>query len=154
MLTTKTNQSLFGPKPRLVAAFLVLLVFQLMAMPANAGEEYPLKPIDTSSPRTTLQGFIEFMNEAYKTGAGLMQPYLDSSNLYLTPEQVASMHDTLYLQESAQRSLDLSELPPALVYESSRRLAIQLKEILDRIVLPPIESIPDAQTMEIGRAHV
>ena len=34
-----------------------------------------------------------------------------------------------------------------MVHESSRRLAIQLKEVLDRIDLPPIESIPDAQTM-------
>ncbi|MEI7996595.1 MAG: hypothetical protein WCH01_16995, partial [Methylococcaceae bacterium] len=107
MLTTKTNQSLFGPKPHLVAAFLVLLVFQLLAMPANADQDYPLKPIDTSSPRTTLQGFLEFMNEGYKMGAGLMQPYLDSSNLYLTPEQVASMYDTIDLQQSAHRALDL-----------------------------------------------
>ena len=53
----------------------------------------------------------------------------------------------IHLQESAQRSLDLSELPPAIVHESSRRLAIQLKEVLDRIALPPVESIPDAQAM-------
>ena len=97
------------PNPCLVAAFLAVLVFHLWAMPANADEENPLKPIDTSSPRTTLQGFLEFMNEGYKTGVGLIQPYLDSSNLYLTPEQVTSMHDTLHLQESAQRALDLSE---------------------------------------------
>ena len=147
MITAKINRSFFVPKPCLAPAFLALLVYQLWVMPANAGEENPLKPIDTSSPRTTLQGFLEFMNEGYKTGVGLIQPYLDSSNLYLTPEQVASMHDTLYLQESAQRSLDLSELPPAIVHESSRRLAIQLKEVLDRIDLPPVESIPDVQTM-------
>jgi MscS family membrane protein len=34
-----------------------------------------------------------------------------------------------------------------MVSESARRLAIQLKEVLDRIDLPPIESIPDAQAM-------
>jgi MscS family membrane protein len=147
MITAKINRSFFVPKPCLAPAFLALLVYQLWVMPANAGEENPLKPIDTSSPRTTLQGFLEFMSEGYKAGVGLIQPYLDSSNLYLTPEQVASMHDTLYLQESAQRSLDLSELPPAIVHESSRRLAIQLKEVLDRIDLPPVESIPDVQTM-------
>ena len=60
---------------------------------------------------------------------------------------MAAIHDSIHLQESAQRSLDLSELPPAIVHESSRRLAIQLKEVLDRIALPPVESIPDAQTM-------
>jgi len=87
------------------------------------------------------------MNEGYTLGAGLIQPYRASSNLYLTPEQIGFMHGSLHLQESAQRTLDLSELPPATVHETSRRLAIQLKEVLDRIDLPPIESIPDAQTM-------
>ena len=117
-------------------------------MPANAaGEENPLRPIDTSSPRATLQGFLEFMNEGFGKGVGLLDSYLASSNPYLTPEQMAAIHDSIHLQESAQRSLDLSELPPAIVHETSRRLAIQLKEVLDRIALPPVESIPDAQAM-------
>ena len=147
MMTAKINRSFFVPKTCLVAAFLVLWLFQLWPMPANAGEENPLRPIDTSSPRTTLQGFLEFMNKGFGTGVGLIDSYLASSDLYLTPDDMASVNDSIHLQQSAQRSLDLSELPPALVYESSRRLAIQLKEILDRIALPPIESIPDAQTM-------
>jgi MscS family membrane protein len=116
-------------------------------MPANADEENPLKPIDTSSPRATLQGFLDFMNEGYRMGIGHLQSYLASSKLYLTPEQMAVMYDSFHHQESAQRALDLSEIPPSMVHESSRRLAIELKEVLDRIVLPPIESIPDAQAM-------
>ena len=80
-------------------------------------------------------------------GIGQLQSYLASSKLYLTPEQLAIIHGSLHSQESAQRALDLSEIPPSMVHESSRRLAIQLKEVLDRIELPPIESIPDAQTM-------
>lgn len=127
---------------------LAVWVFQLWAMPAYAaGDENPLRPIDTSSPRATIQGFLEFMNEAYGMGTGLVESYLASSNTYLTAEQMASIHDSHHLQESAHRALDLSELPPAMVHESSRRLAIQLKGVLDRIVLPPIESIPDAQAM-------
>jgi MscS family membrane protein len=34
-----------------------------------------------------------------------------------------------------------------MVRESAWRLAIQLKEVLDRLDLPPVESIPDAQAM-------
>ncbi|MGR9036061.1 MAG: hypothetical protein ACU83O_05670 [Gammaproteobacteria bacterium] len=41
----------------------------------------------------------------------------------------------------------MSEVPPAMAHESSRRLAMQLKEVLDRIDLPPIESVPDAEAM-------
>ena len=130
---------------------LALWVFQLWAMPANAaGDENPLRPIDTSSPRATIQGFLEFMNEAYGMGTGLVESYLASSTTYLTAEQMASIHNSHHLQESAHRALDLSELPPAMVHESSRRLAIQLKGVLDHIVLPPIESIPDAQAMAMA----
>jgi MscS family membrane protein len=87
------------------------------------------------------------MNKGYGMGAGLVNSYLASANLYLTPEEMASLHDSLHYQESALRALDLSELPPATVRESSRRLAIQLKEVLDRIDVPPSESIPDEQAM-------
>jgi MscS family membrane protein len=87
------------------------------------------------------------MNESYAMGAGLMQRYLDSSALYLTPADVASVYDSVSRLASAERAMDLSGLPPAMVRESSRRLAIQLKEVLDRIELPPIESVPDAQAM-------
>lgn len=131
----------------LVALLLAWLGLQLWAIPASAGEENPLKPIDTASPRTTLQGFIEFMNKGYGTGVGVAQSYLASSELYLRPEDISTIQGSFHYQEAAQRVLDLSELPPATVHESARRLAIQLKEVLDRINLPPIESIPDAQAM-------
>ena len=147
-MATNNTRSFSLPKPCFVVAFLALWTFQVWAMPANAAdEENPLRPIDTSSPRATLQGFLEFMNKGFETGVGLVDSYLASSNLYLTPEQMATIHGSIHLQESAKRSLDLSELPPAIVHETSRRLAIQLKEVLDRIALPPAESIPDAQTM-------
>lgn len=122
-------------------------MLQLCPRHASAGEDNPLKPIDTSSPRTTLQGFLEFMNKGYETGVGVVESYLASSRLYLSPEDVGTIKESIRYQESARRALDVSELPPAIVDESSRRLAIQLKEVLDRIDLPPIESIPDAQAM-------
>ena len=122
-------------------------MLQLWASPARAGEESPLKPIDTSSPRATLQGFLGFMDKGYGEGIGLIQSYLASSKLYMATEDVANLQGYFRYQESAQRALDLSELPPAMAHESARRLAIQLKEVLDRIELPPIESIPDAEAM-------
>ena len=59
-----------------------------------------------------------------------------------------SVH-TFYVSnlEAAERTLDLSELPPAMVEESARRVAIQLNEILGRLELPPAEAIPDAKAM-------
>ncbi|MSP27073.1 MAG: hypothetical protein EXR80_01120 [Methylococcales bacterium] len=60
---------------------------------------------------------------------------------------MATLKESQHFQKSAERALDLSELPPATVDETARRLMVQLKEVLDRIELAPIESIPDAQIM-------
>ena len=143
----KPYRLFYIPTPRFFAVLLTLGMLQLWALPADAGVESPLKPIDTSSPRATLQGFLEFMNKGYAAGAGMIDLYLASSRLYLSPEDVATIKSTTGYQASAQRALDLSELPPATVDESSRHLAIQLKEVLDLIDLPPMESVPDAQAM-------
>ncbi len=138
----------FMSKSYFMTSLIVLCVFQMWVIPAYAGvDSNPLKPIDTSSPRTTLQGFIEFTNKAYGSGAGVTNAYIASSELYLSLEQLASIKDAFHYMKSAERALDLSELPPATVDESSRRLMIQLKEALDRIDLPAIESIPDTQMM-------
>lgn len=146
MISTR-HHLFFIPRPYLVAAFLALWLLQLWAMPANAEVESPLKPIDTSSPRSTLLGFLEFMNKSHKTGIGALDSYLTSSRLYLSPEEATGIKGSMHYLESAERALDLSEIPPSMVHESARRLAIELKEVLDRIDLPPIESIPDAQTI-------
>ncbi|WP_262966684.1 mechanosensitive ion channel family protein [Methylobacter psychrophilus] len=146
-MINKFYRLLFIPKLRLVAVFLALGILQLWAIPVDAGVESPLKPIDTSSPRSTFKGFLELMNKGYVKGVGTVESYLASSRLYLSPEEVATIKRTMNYQESARRTLDLSELPPAMVGESSRQLAIQLKEVIDRIDLPPIESIPDTQAM-------
>jgi MscS family membrane protein len=146
MISTR-HHLFFIPRPYLVAAFLALWLLQLWAMPANAEVESPLKPIDTSSPRSTLLGFLEFMNKSHKTGIGALDSYLTSSRLYLSPEEATGIKGSMHYLESAERALDLSEIPPSMAHESARRLAIELKEVLDRIDLPPIESIPDAQTI-------
>lgn len=107
----------------------------------------PLKPIDTSSPRSTFLGFLEVINRSRLAYSDSLFAYLKSGDLFPKPS-VLSTH-TYYLSniEAAERTLDLSELPPAMVEESGRRVAIQLSEILGRLELPPAEAIPDAKAM-------
>ncbi len=143
----KTNLSFCIPKPCLAAVLLALWVCQLLVGPAFAGEANPLQPIDTSSPRSTLLGFLRVMNEAYPKGYGLLQTYLASPRLYLSPEEVSTLQEYRSHLITAERSLDLSDLSPSMARESSRRRTIQLKEIFDRIGLPPLESVPDEQAM-------
>ena len=108
----------------------------------------PLKPIDTSSPQSTFQGFVEIMNFAYGLYFDTLFGYLKSGDLFPRSATLFYRHAAfMSSQEAAERTLDLSELPPAMAAESSRRLVIQLKEVLGRLELPPAESIPDAKMM-------
>lgn len=110
-------------------------------------ESYPLSSVDTSSPRATLQSFIDFMNRAYADGYMTVRGYLASSRLFPTPDEMATVRLGQGMLRLAERALDFSSLPPATVTQSAHRLTIQMKEVLDRIPIPPLEAIPDAAAM-------
>ncbi len=138
----------YSPAQRLrLAAALAFWLLPLWCGPATANEKLPLEPIDTSSPRTTLQGFLEFMDAAYAKGSGVISEYLGSTRLYLSPGEIELIAKTRFDLSSAERALDLSEVPPAMLQQTSRRLSVQLMEVLDRIELPPVDSVPDAKAM-------
>lgn len=134
---------------RIVSACVLLLAGfgGLGTYAARADDRHPLRPIDTSSPRATFQGFLDATNKGYEIGYGQVQSYLGSSRLFLSPADMLAIQGSLHFLAAAERTLDLSELPPAIVTESARRLVLQLKEILDRIETPSTETIPDAAAM-------
>ena len=116
----------------LVLVTVVALAFAGGAGPSFGQEElnsYPLRPPDTSSPRATLRSFQEHTREAI----GRYQ---------------ARDPDVERALERALRTLDLSELPPAVQQDQGTLRSIFLLEILDRIELPPAEEIPDAAAVE------
>ncbi|MGC8908239.1 MAG: hypothetical protein ACP5M0_12465, partial [Desulfomonilaceae bacterium] len=49
---------------RIPTALLVLLLLWAAELPANSTTPYPLEPLDTSSPRATLQSLIDSSKEA------------------------------------------------------------------------------------------
>jgi hypothetical protein len=63
--------------------FLVELVFAFSNL-ANAADVSPLTPVDTSSPRATLQSFVGTMDEIYRGMRDILQSYVASGRLYLT----------------------------------------------------------------------
>jgi MscS family membrane protein len=129
----------------LLAPVLSIEVVRAEAVDPNAN---PLKPIDTSGPRSTFQGFTDSMSLAHGLYFDTLFDYLKSGDLYAKSTTLSDRHAAfISTQEAAERTLDLSELPPAMAAESSRRLVIQLKEVLDRLELPPPEAIPDAKVM-------
>ncbi len=109
--------------PALMAVFIAAFSTLATAMPETA--DHPLEPPDRSSPRATIETFLVSVDRAwdlYSTGdPSFQEPFLD-----------------------ARGCLDLSSIPPLVFQEVSAETALLLKDVLDRIELPPVELIPDA----------
>jgi MscS family membrane protein len=105
--------------------------------PGTAATEQPEMhgPADTSSPRATLKSFLDAMNEVY----GLIESrkFLDRRN----PQYRA-------IAMRALDTLDTSDLPAFARVDRAGEAALYLKEILDRLEVPPWEDIPDQTAIE------
>ena len=96
---------------------------------------HPLQPSDTSSPKATLQSFIDSCHELY-----------DLAATEQTAEEFSAQ--VLPAAERIRDCLDLSGLPIELRDTVGLDAAVHLKEVLDRIELPPNNEIPGALTAE------
>lgn len=126
-----------APALAALAIGLRCLVVCLALLAANAVADEPvnpLKPVDRSSPRATLQSFLE---SGDALGAFLVQDYLPSPSR-------ERFQRLLALAETVLQGLDLSEVPPAARQKTGRSAAVALYEVLSRIPLPPLAEIPDA----------
>jgi MscS family membrane protein len=113
---------------------LSLLGVAVWSAAARAAEDHPLAPADTSSPRATLESFVE-------TVAAIYTDLKDSR-----PSR--ALGDRLRRRITrVANCLDLSEVAPSLVDSEGRQAAVNLKEVLDRIELPPVAEIPDADAV-------
>jgi MscS family membrane protein len=110
------------------AAVVACLLLASPASPlaqASGFEPYPLEPPDTSSPRGTLRSFLTNDNDAIQQ--------------WRADESAPLMN---HAARRALRTLDLSQLPPAVREDLGLEKALLLKEILDRIELPEFDRIP------------
>jgi MscS family membrane protein len=108
----------------------LLLLWICGSIGATAQAVHPLAPPDTSSPRATLKTFLDSTNsavEAYKRG---------------------NTDEARALMEPAIGCLNLEKDPPEIRHALGMHSAIYLKEVLDRIQLPPDEEIPDEKTVQ------
>ncbi len=110
-----------------------------------------LKKVDASSPRSTLVGFLDSINQAYAlvTEANAT---LKVNPSQLTQKEVSEIESRARnLVRRAINLLDLSQLPEAYVKDAALEAALQLKEVLDRTLLPFLQSVPDDKMVEAAR---
>lgn len=132
----------------LTAAFVIALaVLAALSGAARADDANPLRPVDTSSPRATLRGFLETMNGIETGMAGVINDYAAAGRLYLGGELRKRQIAILLRGRDVVRYLDLSQVSPVLRETTSAERALQLDEVLSRIDLPPLDAIPDRQAV-------
>ncbi len=100
-----------------------------------ATKSKPQQTVDTASPRGTLSLFLASMNEIY-------------DNMRKTSD--VNRSDPKYdpLTQRALSCLDVSELPEYSRDYHASEAAVCIKEILDRVPLPPMEDVPGVESLE------
>jgi len=113
-----------------------------------------LKPINTSSPRFTLEGFLQSVNNVYAL-AMEADAALKVSPPTITDNEAREIRArALNLIRHAVDTLDLSKVPRALREDVGFESVLQMKEIFDRMLLPSIESVPDREMVETERERL
>ncbi len=124
---------------------LALLVLQTSTI-ANPVANSPLAPPDTSSPQATLRSFVENADQSYQIFMAGLNQYLKEPGLLpsaLVRDQVQQA--TEMVLDKVGDCLDLSKIPQRLKEDTELESTLLLKEILDRIEVPPYAEIPDTE---------
>jgi MscS family membrane protein len=121
-----------GPVRHRLQFWAVGLVVVAWSAAAFGAEDKPLAPADTSSPRAALESFV----------ANVDAIYADLKGSKPSPEQRDRLRRRI---ARVATCLDLSQVAPSLVDSKRRQAAVNLKEVLDRIELPPRAEIPDTE---------
>jgi MscS family membrane protein len=132
----------------LTAIFLTLAMATASATATAQEQPFPLKPPDTTSPSSTLINLIDNVVEAHRVLDAAAREHEATPGLFKSEEVLEKEARAEVHLRRAVGSLNLSEIPPATRRFLSVEAVLQLKEVLDRVRLPPAEAIPDKQAIE------
>jgi len=104
-----------------------------------ASDEPTIKPIRTDSPRATLTSFLRLRDELEET----LQTYRSNKSRELAEK----LH---VINFQFHELLDLSSVPQSLRDEIGTETTAYLLDILGRVELPNLESVPDEEAFEDG----
>jgi len=122
------------PTRRIAAIVLVAIISGHAGCALAQTNPHPLAPPDLSSPRAALTNFLTLMNGAY-------QHWKTEGRTYQNRRQRAA------ITRLAHQFFDLNDIAPSVRNNVGRETAVYIKEVLDRVELPPWEEIPDEATV-------
>ncbi|WP_017303865.1 mechanosensitive ion channel family protein [Spirulina subsalsa] len=129
-----------------ICVFFLILLSQSVLFGTSSPS--PLTPPATNSPRATVTAFIANMNEAYSVLMAAQAQSQQERGFRHSPAVREQANLAQQAFERAVKTLDLSEIPAAIRFDRGAESAFLLKEILDRLPLPPFSSIPDQPEVE------
>src|SRR5262249_10367734 len=113
---------------RLTFLILAAVVWQHATFALAQSEQHPLAPPDLSSPRATLMSFKAVMNAVY-------QRWKTEGRSYQNRAQLAAA------ARLGPMAFDLDDVAPSVRINVGRESPVFIKEVLDRIGLPPWEEV-------------
>jgi len=135
------------PRPPATDDVYAQLFGDVMASSFGAGAaEFRLRPPDTSSPLATLEQFLESVNRAYDLVVQAQQ----QTDLAPADLQALEAEAGEWLGR-AVATLDLRDVPDVMREDAGVEVALRLKEVLDRMGLPPLDAVPDARAVAAAR---
>ena len=145
MLDTKLNIL----KQRLRQIFLLGIAFLVVQISVTAvpSVKHPLEPPDTSSPQATLRTFVENFNRGSDLLIETYDQYRKEPGLFPSKSlnEKFKQADLLFIR--AEQCLNVIKIPSRLKRDTAIEASLLLKEILDRIEVPPYTEIPDAEAV-------
>ncbi len=140
--TVRTRRQRGNSQVRHGLAAVVLGTVLLLPQVVFPSEEiHPLEAADTSSPRTTLQTFREACNQVFD----LIQ---SGKARYRSSREAQPLVARIFA------CLDLSKVPPGVKRYTASETAVLLKEVLDRIEVPPLAEIPGFAEVEAANGEL
>jgi MscS family membrane protein len=135
MVALARNRFMFV-RASLVRRLAVLLaVIGGVARAGQPVERHPLEPADLSSPRAALRSFLDRSDAVFHV-------------IQHQERTAAAAQRVRRMAAGVVGCLDLREVAPSLMESKGREAAVCLKEVFDRIALPPDAEIPDADEVE------
>ena len=131
---------------QIVLLGLALLLLQT-SLTASPSVKRPLAPPDTSSPQATMSGFVENVNIAHQLLMDAYDQFQQEGGLFPSTSVRQQFKQAENLIQQAERTLNLSEVASRLKKDVAIEQTLLLKEVLDRIEVPPYAEIPDAEAV-------
>jgi MscS family membrane protein len=113
-----------------------------------------LRPVDAESPRATLVGFLDSVNRAYTLVMETNAAFNTSPPKIARDEAREAENFAMNLINRAMATLDMSRTSASIRHDVGMESVLQLKEILDRLALPLIDSIPDLERVRSEKERI